>query len=89
MNDISKKDKLTTKEKLTLFTAITAFIIGWSLTIIGFFTSTPIGHISESALFVLGQALLYCGTVFGISSHYSNELEKVKKELNNKEIIKK
>lgn len=91
MSIISKYDKLTTKEKISLATCIAAFLLGWGLTIAGFITP-PVGTVSDSVLWVLGQALLYCGAVLGISNHYSNELQKfetkITDEMNKLNVLK-
>ena len=77
----NKIDKMTMKEKIAYGTCIAAFIFGWGLTIAGFVVS-PLGVVSDSVLWVLGQALLYCGAVVGISSHYGSEVKKFEKKVN-------
>lgn len=75
-----KIEKMTMKEKIAYGTCIAAFIFGWGLTIAGFIVP-PLGIVSESVLWVLGQALLYCGAVVGISSHYSSEVRNFEKKI--------
>ena len=62
------------------YTAIAAFVFGWALTIAGFVVS-PVGQVHDSVLWILGQSLLYCGAVVGISTHYSTELRHFKREI--------
>ena len=80
-NEIKNKiDKMTMKEKIAYGTCIAAFIFGWGLTIAGFIVP-PLGVVTDSVLWVLGQALLYCGAVVGISSHYGSEVRNFEKKV--------
>lgn len=74
--------KLTIKEIVTLSTAVFAILIGFGLTVAGFIVP-PLGAISDSVLWVLGQSLVYAGSIFGISTHYSSEVKKFKDEIKN------
>ena len=75
-----KLEKMTMKEKIAYGTCIAAFVIGWGLTIAGFIVP-PMGVVSDSILWILGQSLLYCGAVVGISSHYGSEVKKFEKKV--------
>lgn len=79
--------KLTIKEIVTLSSAVFAILVGFGLTVAGFIVP-PLGIISDSVLWVLGQSLVYAGSIFGISTHYSSEVKKfkdeIKREINNK-----
>ena len=79
--------KLTIKEIVTLSSAVFAILVGFGLTVAGFIVP-PLGIISDSVFWVLGQALVYAGSIFGISTHYSSEVKKfkdeIKREINNK-----
>ena len=81
-------DKCTIKEKIAIITAVVAFVLGWALTIAGFIVP-PIGDISNSVLWVLGQALIYAASVFGITSYFKSESVQMKRDMqryfNNKE----
>ena len=68
--------KLTIKEIVTLSSAVFAILVGFGLTVAGFIVP-PLGIISDSVLWVLGQALVYAGSIFGISTHYSSEVKKL------------
>lgn len=76
----NKIEKMTMKEKIAYGTCIAAFVLGWGLTIAGFIVP-PMGVVSDSILWVLGQSLLYCGAVVGISSHYGTEVKKFEKKV--------
>ena len=69
---------LDLKTKIAYVTAIGAFLIGWGLTIAGF--CLPIvGEVSESVLWILGQALVYAASVLGIGMYVSNSMRGMKK----------
>lgn len=71
------KDK---KEKIAIVTALLAFILGWGLTICGFIVE-PTGEIAGSVLWVLGQALIYTASVFGITGYFTSESKRLREEL--------
>ena len=71
------------KDKLTIGTCVGAFVVGFGLTIAGFIVS-PLGEISDSVLWVLGQCLIYCGTILGISEHYQNKSQDLEKRIEEK-----
>lgn len=61
--------------KAAYATAIIAFIIGWGLTIAGFIVP-PRGEISGSVLAVLGEAMVYAASVFGVTLYFQNQMAK-------------
>ena len=71
--------ELDVKTKIAYFTAIMAFCIGWGLTISGFILGA--GVISDSVLWVLGQALVYAASVFGVSMYVGNEVIGMKRSI--------
>lgn len=71
---------LDVKSKLAIITAIAAFFLGWGLTIAAFIVP-PVGDISDSVLFVLGQALIYTASVFGITSYFTAESKQLKRDI--------
>ena len=86
---------LDIKTKVAYITAIAAFVLGWGLTVAGFIIGA--GVISDSVLWVLGQALVYAASVFGVGMYVNNEVIGMKRsirrfmkdeanELNNSEI---
>lgn len=68
------KDK---KENAAYVTAIIAFIAGWGLTIAGFCVP-PMGEVSNSVLAILGEALVYAASVFGVTLYFRNQMTKFK-----------
>ena len=71
---------LDIKEKAAIVTAIAAFVVGWGLTIAGFIVP-PLGEIADSILWVLGQALIYAASVFGITSYFTSESKRLKRDI--------
>lgn len=72
---------LNIKEKLAIVTAIAAFIIGWGMSIAGFIVP-PLGEVADSVLFILGQALIYAASVFGITSYFTSESKRLRDDVN-------
>lgn len=70
-------DKCTIKQKVAMLSGIVAFILGWGLTIAGFFVP-PLGEIADSVLWVLGQSLIYTGSVLGLTQYFSAESVKLR-----------
>ena len=73
---------LSAKEKAAIITAFIAFIIGWGLTVAGFVVP-PVGEVADSILWVLGQALVYAASVFGITSYFTSETKRMKRDMEN------
>lgn len=71
---------LDIKNKIAIITAIVAFIIGWGLTIAGFWVP-PLGEVEDSILWILGQALIYSASVLGIGMYVGGEVKKLKQEV--------
>ncbi len=67
--------KMDTKQKTAFITAIIAFVAGWGLTIAGFCVP-PTGEVSGSVLAVLGEAMVYAASVFGVSMYFGHEMAK-------------
>lgn len=60
-------------------TALFALLFGFGLSFAGFIVD-PQGVVDQSVLWILGQCLLYAGSIYGISTHF----QKKQKELENK-----
>lgn len=71
---------LDIKTKFAIISAVAAFLLGWGLTIAAFIVP-PIGEVHDSVLFVLGQALIYTASVFGIGLYFSSESQQLKREI--------
>ena len=72
--------EINIKDKIAYISAIGAFIIGWGLTIAGFIVP-PIGMVSDSVLWVLGQSLVYAASVFGVGMYVSNSVRGMKRDI--------
>ena len=46
-------------DKIRNYTIIASFIMGWMITIAGFFVP-PLGVINNSVIIIFGQAMTYC-----------------------------
>lgn len=73
------KEQMDIKQKTAYVTAVVAFISGWGLTIAGFIVS-PLGEVSNSVLALLGEAMVYTASVFGVTLYFSNEMIKFKRD---------
>lgn len=74
-------NKCTAKEKIAMISAIAAFVLGWGLTIAGFIVP-PLGDVANSVLWILGQALIYAASVFGITNYFTSETMRMRHEVN-------
>ena len=77
---MSNKKRMSVKDKIAVGTAVAAFILGWGMTLAGFIVE-PLGEIANSVLWVLGQALIYAASVFGISGYFTASAKKMKDEI--------
>lgn len=73
-----------TKEKIHYIVSISAFVVGVILCIIDFAIIPPPGEIHNTSLWFLGEMMAFVGAVFGISLHYSGELNNFKQEIREK-----
>ena len=80
MKNIDAYEKCTLKQKVTMLSGIVSFCLGWGLTIAGF-CIPPIGEIADSVLWVLGQALIYTGSVLGLTQYFSAESVKLRHDV--------
>lgn len=77
-----EKEKLDIKTKFAIVSAVVAFLIGWGLTVAGFLIP-PKGEVHDSVLWILGQALVYAASVFGVGMYISSEMTKLRTENRN------
>ena len=68
------------REKIAIITAVAAFVAGWAMSIAAFIVP-PVGVISDGILWILGQSLVYASSVFGITSYFSTESLRMKRDL--------
>ena len=74
---------LTVKDRFVFTLSVCSFSLGWILVFVGFFVP-PLGEISSSVLGIFGTSLIFTGSSLGISLHYENQLEKIKKEVDSR-----
>lgn len=67
------------KQKTAYITAIVAFVLGWFLVIAGFY-KPPEGEVSDSVLWILGQALIYTASVLGVTMYFNSQMVKFRAE---------
>ncbi len=79
-----------TKEQIQYGSAVGMLLSGIVLTFICFFQK---GDVTDNILIYVGQALVYCGSIFGISiyakSKISEELNKLKNKMTRDETASK
>ena len=68
------------KDKIAILSAIIAFILGWCMSIAGFWIP-PVGEVSDSILWILGQALLYAASVVGVSAYFRSETVQLRRDM--------
>ena len=72
--------ELDVKTKVAYISAIVAFVIGWGLTVAGFIVP-PVGAVTESVLWILGQSLVYSASVFGVALYTTGAVKSMKREI--------
>lgn len=70
-------DKLSLKEVIILLLAVLCQISGTVCIFLSLFIE-PVGEIHTSVLMYYGLVSTFCGSLLGISQHYSVQLEKFK-----------
>lgn len=71
------------KDNIAVTSAIVMLCFGMALTAVGFFVS-PVGEVHDSILWILGQALLYAGAIFGVAYYTKGVIDKHVKDLENR-----
>jgi len=64
------------KENITYGSALFMLIFGVVLTTAGFVTA-PVGEIHDSVLYVLGQCLLFAGSVMGVGAYTAGKVREM------------
>lgn len=77
-----KWSALPIKQKIAIISAVAAFVIGWALVVYGFILP-PMGEVADSVLWILGQSLIYASSVFGITSYFTSEANRMKRDIKN------
>ena len=71
---------LDLKTRIAYVTAVIAFVLGWVLTIAGFI-APPLGIVSDSVLWILGQGLVYAASVLGIGMYVTGSVKGMKRAI--------
>lgn len=79
MEGIKKMIPKDKRDRAAYMTAIIAFVVGWGLTIAGFIVE-PTGEVSGSVLAILGEAMVYAASVFGVTMYFSHQMEKFRRD---------
>lgn len=77
---MEKWKDLNIKDRIAIVSAIVAFGVGWALTVAAFIVP-PVGEISDSVLWVLGQSLVYAASVFGVASYFTAEAVRLRHDM--------
>lgn len=71
---------LEIRTKIAYISAIAAFVLGWGLTVASFIVP-PLGAVADSVLWILGQALVYAASVFGVALYTVNSVRSMKRDV--------
>lgn len=72
-------EQVNAHDRAAVITASIAFVLGWGLTIAGFIVP-PTGEVSGSVLAVLGEAMIYTASVFGVTLYFKNQMVKFRED---------
>lgn len=70
---------LNIKDKLAIVSACIAFTVGWTLTCLAAFVPLLISE--QGVLWILGQALIYSASVFGLGMYFKSETVQMKQDV--------
>ena len=68
------------KENITYGSALFMLIFGVMLTTAGFLTA-PVGEIHDSVLYVLGQCLLFAGSIMGVGAYTAGKVREMRHDI--------
>jgi hypothetical protein len=72
-------EQVNAHDKAAVITASISFVLGWGLTIAGFIVP-PTGEVSGSVLAILGEAMIYTASVFGVTLYFKNQMVKFRED---------
>lgn len=78
---VAKWSDINIKEKIAIVSACVTLFIGWLLVCIGFMIH-PQGEVHDSVLWILGQALIYSASVFGLAGYMTSQVFTMKRDIN-------
>lgn len=70
---------LNIKDKLAIVSACVAFTVGWTLTCLAAFV--PLLLSEQGILWILGQALIYSASVFGLGMYFKSETVQMRQDV--------
>ena len=68
------------KDKISQISALLMLLSGVGLSVAGF-VADPMGEISESVLWYVGQTLMYAGSIFGVSTYVKSRFRDLETEI--------
>ena len=71
------------KDSIAAWSAVGMLVFGVALTSAGFLVP-PIGEVHDSVLWILGQALLYAGSMFGLGMYTKHKFDELEASLHDK-----
>lgn len=68
------------RDMLAVISGYFSFFAGWFCVFVSFFTD-PIGEASDSSLYILGEALVFVGSIIGITQYTKSEIKRLRKDV--------
>lgn len=68
------------KENITYGSALFMLVFGVALTTAGFVTA-PVGEIHDSVLYVLGQCLIFAGSIMGVGAYTAGKVREMRHDI--------
>lgn len=68
------------KENITYGSALFMLVFGVALTTAGFVTA-PVGEIHDSVLYVLGQCLIFAGSIMGVGAYATGKVREMRHDI--------
>ena len=68
------------KENITYGSALFMLVFGVVLTTAGFVTA-PVGEIHDSVLYVLGQCLIFSGSIMGVGAYTAGKVREMRHDI--------
>ena len=71
------------KENITYGSALLMLVFGVVLTTAGFVTA-PVGEIHDSVLYVLGQCLIFAGSIMGVGAYATGKVMEMRHDIDSR-----
>jgi len=79
--DMTREKNVKLQERL----AVASFTVGVVISLACLFLVDPIGSITTSAMSIVGQFLVLCGSLLGISANFDMKFERLKRKIGDNE----